>query len=601
MSSITGYSTGMSVVSSAKTVGFFYNSYNYPLIIATQAHQIYETSRIVSKTLQAYNPTTFKTFPWYVRALAATMVPFSVCLEIRRWSSEYQPAFWKKKTIHWICDHIGPFAYTTSIISSIALAAIGQPWMLAGIVITFSIDQMQNYSILPLYFCDTLQIVHRFASIFFSKEKFSCVVSVVFLLTEIVSNRCFSSQSIQQKPVGNQKPRVNELITSKTIKDIKNNPLHIHFRLTIEENIGEILSIFDEITWHPAQHKELLSQDPFWIKRANIENSNSQEYILSFRKDIENLIDTLQTCSDSNQRALMELCLKTIIRCLRDYPIEHLENKKILLDLAIQLRSNPLARMDHLCKAAEKCYEKIKTLSLEQQVFQLLYKRRKEIFNRLFERIFAKESTFYIIAYQSIKDGIKSFIQDAFDSHMGINFSLTDQAPDLFKISVHRVCLEEEIPVEQYFCDQDSNEFYTPQAIIDLLKKEMGDYLWIAINQWGCKQGINMDLENKTSQMQLAKKHLQALQEINHEHYSAFDYLKNIKNTEQLQYYYRCMKEDCKSSFEVLKVRIPVEGDSEEFAKKVCSDIEQAVRAYSEMEPYLISMLLQIGVFQLKH
>ncbi|HEV3270066.1 MAG TPA: hypothetical protein VGZ69_05395 [Candidatus Rhabdochlamydia sp.] len=146
MSIVTDYPLGMQAVFNSKIAVPYLKNYNYAFTALAQSCQVYAATKVVAKTLQAYNHP-IATFPWHVRLLAITTIPFSICFEISRWSSSYQPHFWIKKTIHWICDHIGQFMYATCIVSSVALAIIGRPGMLIGIAVTFSIDQIQNYDV----------------------------------------------------------------------------------------------------------------------------------------------------------------------------------------------------------------------------------------------------------------------------------------------------------------------------------------------------------------------------------------------------------------------------------------------------------------------
>lgn len=86
--------------------------------------------------------------------------------------------------------------HATCIVSSIALSIIGKPGMLMGIAVTFSIDQIQNYDILPIYYCHVLKTVNTLASIFFSKGAFSYWMSVADL-----AGNLYFSRSVQNTPL----------------------------------------------------------------------------------------------------------------------------------------------------------------------------------------------------------------------------------------------------------------------------------------------------------------------------------------------------------------------------------------------------------------
>ena len=48
------------------------------------------------------------------------------------------------------------------------------------------------------------------------------------------------------------------------------------------------------------------------------------------------------------------------------------------------------------------------------------------------------------------------------------------------------------------------------------------------------------------------------------------------------------------------KEKIQVDGNKEEFVHTSCLDIQQGMNAYLEVEKLLVSMLLKMGIFQLK-
>ncbi|MEK7339671.1 MAG: hypothetical protein AABZ92_03030, partial [Verrucomicrobiota bacterium] len=298
MSVTTDYSLGVQTVSNSKIEAPYLRNYNYVFTALAQSYQIHAATKIAAKTLQAYNRP-MKIFPWYVRLLAITTVPFSICFEINRWSSDYQPRFWIKKTVHWVCDHTGQFIYATCIVSSVALAIIGKPGMLVGLALTFSIDQIQKSNVLPIYYCHVLKTVNTLASILFSKGAFSCWMP----LAELAGNLYFS-RSVQNKPSIYEITTTN--IIDKTITDVKNNVSHIHFKPKMKgRKAEELLTIFDEIKWHSAQMKGLLSKDNDWIKRIDT-TKNPISYVKSLRKYIEDV------CSDPKRLPSIELYLKVI-------------------------------------------------------------------------------------------------------------------------------------------------------------------------------------------------------------------------------------------------------------------------------------------------
>lgn len=585
MSVISDYSLGVQAVFNSKRANPFLSNYNYIFIALAQSYQVYAATKIVVKTLQAYNrPMT--TFPWYIRALAITAAPFSICFEINRWSLGYQPHFWIKKTIHWACDHTGQFMYATCIVSSVALAIIGKPGMLIGIAVTCSIDQIQSYAVLPAYYCHVLKTINTLVSIFFSKGAFSYWISV----TKLVGNLYFL-QPAQKTPLH---AITHTIVTDKTVVDVKNNPSHIYFKPELKERrAADLLVFFREITWYATQMKELLSKDNDWIKRADT-SKDPILYVKSLHKYVEN------ACSDPKRLAPIELYLKVIIQYLRNHPKKHLENKELVLNVIAQLRKNSQEGVNRLGEIAENLYERIDSFPFEEQVLQLLYKKRKEIFTQFFHKELCKKTI-----VSSFKEVFYPWVQDTFDSHMGINFFLIDRTSSLIKAIIYAMCAAEEVDTEEYFCDQEGNSFYAPKNIIDLLMNQLGNTLsWDSVNQWWQEQNVPQDIDaikNKISSVQTAENHLKALCEIKKDdfHYCNFSFLKNIP-TENRMYFFSFIKQDCKEYFVELKEKIQIDKDEEEFANKICLDIQQAVDVYPKIEKLLVSMLLKIGIFQLK-
>ncbi|QZA59312.1 hypothetical protein [Candidatus Rhabdochlamydia porcellionis] len=585
MSVITDYPLGVQAIFNSKIANPFLSNYNYVFTALAQSYQVYAATKVVAKTLQAYNRP-MATFPWYVRVLAVTAVPFSICFEINRWSLGYQPHFWIKKTIHWVCDHTGLFMYAICIVSSIALAMIGKPGMLIGVAVTFSIDQIQNYDILPAYYCHVLKTINTLVSVFFSKRTFSCWISI----TELASNLYFS-RLIQNTPLH---AMTNTIVTDKTVADVKNNPFHIHFKPELKERkAADLLVFFKGITWHATQTKELLSKDNDWIKRADT-SKDPISYVKNLHKYVENV------CSDSKQLAPIELYLKVIIQYLCNHPKKNLENKELVLNVIAQLRKNSQEGVSRLGEIAEKLYERIDSFSFEEQVLQLLYKKRKEIFKQFFHKELCEKTMM-----GSFKEVFHSWAKDAFDSHMGINFFLIDRTPSLIKANICAMCAAEEVNTEEYFCDQEGNSLYASENIIDLLMNQLGNTLsWDSVNQWWQEQNMPQDInaiKNKILSIQTAEAHLKALYEIKKDdfHYCNFSFLKNI-STEKRIYFFSFIKQDCKEYFIDLKEKIQIDKDEEEFANKICLDIQQAVDVYPKIEKLLVSMLLKIGIFQLK-
>ncbi len=583
MSAITDYPLGVQAVFNSKIEVASLKNYNYFSTALTQSYQVYTATKIVSKTLQAYNHPV-ATFPWYVRVLAITTVPFSICFEINRWSSDYQPHFWIKKTVHWICDHTGQFMYATCIISSVALAIIGKPGMLIGVAVTFSIDQIQNYNVLPAYYCHSLKTINTLASIFFSKGAVSCWISV----TELAGNLYFS-KSAQKKP-STDEVTTNNMIIGKAASDVKNNPSHIHFKPEIKEiKVKELLDIFNNIQWQPSQMTVLLSKDDYWIKRADT-NTNPTSYVRSLHKYIEGV------CSDPKRLPSIELYLKIVIQYLRNHPKKHLENKKLILDVIAQLRKNSQEGVNRLGEIAEEYYEKIESFSFEEQVLQLLYKRRKEIFKQLFDE-FCEKTMFGLF-----KEDSSLWLKDAFDSHMGINFFQTDRTSILIKVNIHAMCAAEEVDTKKYFCDQEGNNLYTSESVIDLLMDQLGTVLsWDSVNQWWQEQGIPQDIDDiktKVLSIQAAETHLKALYEVKMKQSPTFSLLKDLTECSCIPL--PSIKKDCIAHFTKLKEKIQIDENKEEFANKICTNIQQAVSVYPEIEKLLVSMLLKMEIFQLK-
>lgn len=601
MTIIAGYSVGVHVFSISKALASSLNSYDYFSTAVMQAFQMHITTKTVAKALRAYNISAGKALPWYIRALAITALPCSICFEINRWSSDYQPAFWKKRAIHWICDHMEICTYSIFIVASIALAIVGQPGILLGTITTFSIHQIHNYDILPSYYCRVLTTANELASVCFSQGAFSCLMSVNFLIANLVSNTYFFAQPAQQSL-----PINTTLILDKAIDDVENNPLHIHYKIELDCDVEEILTIFDEITWEPSQCKELLLQDHFWIKRANIHNTDSLSHILSFRKDIEKFIDKWEACSDANKKKSIELYVKVLIKYLKGYSKSFLQRKKLILRFVAQLRTSQQQGIDSLKKIAEEYYEKIKMLPIEQKILQLLYKKRKEIFTELVNELFAEDRAFYAVASPNFIHFFKPYIQDTFDSHMGINLFPKDEHSALLKAGILGAYADACIPTEQYFCDRESSKFYNPQAIIDVLLDALEADVKVckkpfcnAITQWCQKQDIEVDLEYEMMQVQKAKQHLQKLAQTGDEYYYQFNALRNI-DTPHLDYCYTLIKEDCKKHFQILKQQIEIQGNSEEFAHAICMDVQRALSAYSKIERLLISALLKMEIFHVK-
>lgn len=597
MTTIAGYSVGVHVLSISKVLSSSLNSYDYFSVAVMQAFQMHITTETAVKALRAYNISTGQ-FPWYIRVLTLAALPCSVCFEISRWSSDYQPAFWKKKTVLWICDHMEMCTYFVFIVASVALATVGQTGILLGAITTFSIHQIHNYDILPSYYCHALTTVNMLASACFSLEMSSCLMSVTFLIAELIGNTYFFAQPVQQNiPVN------NAFIAGKTIDNVKNNPLHIHYKIELNSDVKEILTIFDEITWKPDQCKKLLLQDLYWIKRADIHNTDPISYILSFRSDIKKFIDMLETCSDEKKKKSTELYLKIFITYLKADLQEPLQREKLILSFVSQLRACQQKGISHLEEMAEEYYEKIKTLPLEQKVLQLLYKKRKEIFNQLVDKLFAEDQTLYAVAGPAFINFFRPYIQSTFDAHMGISLFPKNEHSALLKASVQAVYADANIPTEEYFCDRENSK-YTPQVIIDVLiealdvdVKDHQSSLCSAITQWYQKQGIAVDLKSKIMQIQKAKQYLQKLSAISGECYE-FNSLRHISDA-QLCFYYRHIEEDCKTHFAVVKERIKVEGSSKEFANTIFSEVQKSLSAYSEVEECLSSLLLKMGVFQL--
>ena len=585
MSVITDYPLGVQVIFNSKIANPFLSNYNYVFTALAQSYQVYTATKIVVKTLQAYNRP-MATFPWYIRVLAITAAPFSICFEINRWSLDYQPHFWIKKTLHWVCDHTGQFMYATCIVSSVALAIIGQPGMLIGIAVTFSIDQIQNYDVLSTYYCHVLKTINTLVSIFFSKRALSGWIPVTKLAGDLYSLRL--TQKIPLHAM------TNTIVTDKTVADVKNNPSHIHFKPELKEKkAADLLVFFKEITWHPTQMKELLSKDNDWIKRADT-SKDPISYVKNLHKYVEN------ACSNPKRLAPIELYLKVISQYLCNYQKNLLENKDLVLNVIAQLRKNSQEGVNCLGEIVENLYEKIDSFPFEEQVLQLLYKKRKEIFNQFFHQELCKKTM-----VSSFKEVFYSWTKDAFDSHMGINFFLIDRTSSLIKANIYAMCAVEEIDTEEYFCDQERNSFYAPKNIIDLLMNQLGNTLsWDSVNQWWQEQNIPQDIDdikNKISSVQTAETYLKALSEIKKDdfHYCNLSFLKNMP-TEDRRRFFSFIKQDCKQYFIELKEKIQIDEDEEEFANKICLDIQQGVDVYSKVEKLLVSMLLKIGIFQLK-
>lgn len=582
MSVITDYSLGMQAVFNSKIEDPFLSNYDYVFTALTQSCQVYAATKIVAKTLQAYN-CPIATFPWYLRVLSVTAVPFSICFEINRWSSDYQPHFWIKKTVHWVCDHTGQFMYATCIISSVALAIIGKPGMLIGIAVTFSIDQIQNYDVLSAHYCHVLKTVNTLGSIFFSKGAFSCWGPVA----DLAGNLCFS-RPVQNTPLH---AITSTIVTDKRVADVKNNPSHIHFKPELKTSKAEdLLAIFNKITWHSTQTKELLSKDNDWIKRADT-RTDPVSYVKNLHKYIEGV------CSDPKRLAPIELYLKVIVQYLCDYPKKYLENKKLVLNVIAQLRKTSQEGINRLGEIAENLYQRIYSFPFEEQVLQLLYKKRKEIFERFFhEELYEKTMV------SSFEEGFHPWAKDAFGSHMGIHFFLTDRTSSLIKANIYAMCAAEEVDVKKYFCDQEENGLYTSESIIDLLMSQLGNTLsWDSVNQWWQEQNIPQDMDdikNKISLIQTAEAYLKALYEVKMKEPPTHDLLRNLTNCSYIPL--PSIKKDCKEHFKELKEKIQIDDSDEEFTKKICTSIQQAVNTYPEVEKLLVSMLLKMGIFQLK-
>lgn len=96
MSIITDYHLGVQAVFSSKIANSFLSNYNYVFTALAQSYQVYAATKIAVKTLQAYNRP-MATFPWYVRVLAVTAVPFSICFEINRWFFRLPTTFLDQK------------------------------------------------------------------------------------------------------------------------------------------------------------------------------------------------------------------------------------------------------------------------------------------------------------------------------------------------------------------------------------------------------------------------------------------------------------------------------------------------------------------------
>lgn len=598
MTITAGYSVGVHLLSISKVLASSLSSYDYFSTAVMQAFQMHITTKTAAKALRAYNISTGQS-PWYIRALNIVALPCSVCFEINRWSSDYQPVFWKKKTVLWVCDHIEMCTYSIFIVASVALAAVGQPGILLGTITTFSIDQIHNYSILPTYYCHALTTVNMLASAYFSRGISSFLMSATFLITELIDNTYFFVQPVQQRI-----PINNAFVAGKTIDNVKNNPLHIHYKIELDSGVKEILTIFDEITWDPNQCKELLLQDHFWIKRADIHNTDPVSYILSFRSDIKKFIDELEICPHEKKKKSTELCLKVFIKYLKVDSQEPLQSEKLILRFVSELRASQQKGISYLEKTAEEYYEKIKTLPLEQKVLQVLYKKRKEIFNQLVDKLFAEDQILYAVADPIFINFFRPYIQAAFNSHMGISLFPKNEHSALLKASVQAAYADANIPTEQYFCDRETSEFYTPQVIIDVLIDALDvdikgnqKALCNALTQWYQEQGIKVDLKNKVMQIQTAKQHLQSLAARSGEYYE-FNILRHISDS-QLDLSYRHMKEDCRTHFQALKETVKVEGNSEEFANTILLGVREGLFAYSEVEKCLNSLLLKMGIFQL--
>ena len=271
----------------------------------------------------------------------------------------------------------------------------------------------------------------------------------------------------------------------------------------------------------------------------------------------------------------------------------------MLLSIA-QLRKDSPEGINRLGEIAEEYYEKIESFPFEEQVLQLLYKKRKEIFKQFFDEELCEKTM-----VGSFKEIFHLWSQDAFDSHMGINFFLIDRTPGLIKANIHVMCAAEEVNIKKYFCDQEGNNFYTSRGIVDLLMHQLGTTLsWDSVNQWWREQGILQDMDDiktKTLSIQAAETHLKALHEVKKDdhNYCNFSFLKGIP-VDCYDYFFNFIKQDCKSHFAKLKEKIKVDGNKEEFADRICTNIQQAVSVYQEMENILISMLLKMGIFQLK-
>jgi hypothetical protein len=242
---------------------------------------------------------------------------------------------------------------------------------------------------------------------------------------------------------------------------------------------------------------------------------------------------------------------------------------------------------------------------LEQKILQLLYIRRTEIFTKFLARIFAGGVAINAIAGPNIMRLLKSCIRDAFDAHMGIAIFSKDETSILCKTSIYyAVCADEEIPIERYFCDRDSSELYTPQSILDMLisvlevSKERGinkGSLYTGLIKWCQEQGLAVDIADKVAQIQKAKQQLQSLAAIHDEYYYCFNHLKKLSGA-QLDLCYRQIKEDCRK----YSANLEAQTGNQKSGSDICSDIQAALRANSAIEKCLITVLLKIGVFQVK-